>query len=158
VYLPTAGRFLQVDPVDGGVENNYVYPPDPVNMQDYSGQWGVVINFLNNLVTRAGPTVQKGAEKSRNITQKAWSAVKFIPNLFKTAKPIPKYTPGQYQGPQYSIDPSKVGRQMAGRGWTQHRIEEAMQNPVRQQPHIDTRWFKGGRLNDPATITLMVAT
>lgn len=37
VYLPTLGRFTQVDPVEGGVENNYVYPTDPVNEYDLTG-------------------------------------------------------------------------------------------------------------------------
>jgi RHS repeat-associated protein len=37
VYLSSTGRFLQVDPVEGGVENNYVYPPDPVNDFDLTG-------------------------------------------------------------------------------------------------------------------------
>jgi RHS repeat-associated protein len=45
VYLPTTGRFLQVDPVEGGTANNYVYPGDPVNSADYSGQfaWALAI-------------------------------------------------------------------------------------------------------------------
>ncbi len=38
VYLASLGRFLQVDPVEGGVENNYVYPPDPVNDFDVDGR------------------------------------------------------------------------------------------------------------------------
>ncbi|MBC7787986.1 MAG: hypothetical protein H7Z18_11310 [Methylophilaceae bacterium] len=37
VYIPGIGRFLQVDPQEGGVENNYVYPPDPVNEFDLDG-------------------------------------------------------------------------------------------------------------------------
>ncbi len=39
VYLPTLGRFLQVDPVEGGTLNPYVYAHDPVNMNDYSGMF-----------------------------------------------------------------------------------------------------------------------
>ncbi len=39
VYLPTAGRFLQVDPVEGGTLNAYVYAADPINFSDYTGMY-----------------------------------------------------------------------------------------------------------------------
>ena len=40
VYLASIGRFLSVDPVQGGTPNNYVYPTDPVNDFDLDGQFG----------------------------------------------------------------------------------------------------------------------
>jgi RHS repeat-associated protein len=40
VYLASAGRFLQVDPVEGGTPNNYIYPPDPINDFDLTGEFG----------------------------------------------------------------------------------------------------------------------
>ncbi len=47
-YLPTMGRFLQVDPVEGGNDNAYSYVNDPINANDYSGQqsqslWGFIV-------------------------------------------------------------------------------------------------------------------
>lgn len=37
-YSPTLGRFLEVDPVEGGVENDYGYPADPLNDFDLTGE------------------------------------------------------------------------------------------------------------------------
>ena len=37
-YVPAAGRFLGVDPVEGGNANDYVYPQDPVNSFDLDGR------------------------------------------------------------------------------------------------------------------------
>jgi|GEM_PF-4813426 len=41
VYIPSLGRFLQADPIDGGTLNAYVYVADPINSSDYNGRWGL---------------------------------------------------------------------------------------------------------------------
>ena len=37
-YQPLLGRFLTVDPIEGGTPNAYVYPVDPVNTFDPDGR------------------------------------------------------------------------------------------------------------------------
>lgn len=41
VYLPSIGRFASVDPVEGGTDNAYAYPNDPVNVFDLTGQFSL---------------------------------------------------------------------------------------------------------------------
>lgn len=47
VYLPTLGRFTSVDPIQGGNANAYVYPQDPVNEQDLTGNVAYVKDSLD---------------------------------------------------------------------------------------------------------------
>jgi RHS repeat-associated protein len=39
-YVPGLGRFLGVDPIEGGNANDYTYPGDPINMYDLTGRIG----------------------------------------------------------------------------------------------------------------------
>ena len=41
VYIPELGRFMQMDPVEGGTANNYVYVTDPINQLDLNGKWSI---------------------------------------------------------------------------------------------------------------------
>lgn len=69
VYLPTTGRFLQIDPIDGGTLNAYVYVSDPINGNDYSGLLGVVqstgstirVTVTYNYVMQPAPAVARPA-------------------------------------------------------------------------------------------------
>lgn len=37
IYHPSLGRFLSVDPIEGGNFNDYLYPADPINQLDLTG-------------------------------------------------------------------------------------------------------------------------
>jgi RHS repeat-associated protein len=52
LYNPITGRFLSRDPVWGGNDNTYVYPPDPVNEFDLDGR---EVTWLKNSNGRMVP-------------------------------------------------------------------------------------------------------
>lgn len=38
IYIPALGRFTQPDPIEGGVDNDYTWPTDPIGQHDTSGK------------------------------------------------------------------------------------------------------------------------
>jgi len=51
LYVPALGRFLQVDPIEGGSHNDYVWPVDPISMNDLSGEAIPILLGLAAVVT-----------------------------------------------------------------------------------------------------------
>ncbi|RYF28757.1 MAG: hypothetical protein EOO17_04130 [Chloroflexi bacterium] len=74
VYIPALGRFLSVDSVEGGTDNNYVYANDPVNEVDLNGKW-IQIPLIITRVALAVKSGQKVWKSTTSIRSKAGAAM-----------------------------------------------------------------------------------
>lgn len=86
VYVAELGRFLQVDPVEGGTDNDYAYVNDPVNNYDLNGQWG--FGGFISAIKHAVKSVVKAVVKTVVATVK--KVVKTIPKVVTFAKFVVK--------------------------------------------------------------------
>ncbi|KTS62630.1 hypothetical protein NS206_09900 [Microbacterium testaceum] len=68
LYVPPLGRFLQVDPVAGGVDNDYVWPTDPIGKNDLTGRAEEWRDILAGVITVAGMVAGVAAAVACGVT------------------------------------------------------------------------------------------
>jgi RHS repeat-associated protein len=84
-YVPGLGRFLEVDPVEGGSANDYDYTAgDPINNTDLTGEWclgGVgttCTRYVKDQYRRSVPVQNRIRNKIREKHRITWSTLKWL--------------------------------------------------------------------------------
>ncbi|GGE96796.1 hypothetical protein D9V28_07205 [Mycetocola zhadangensis] len=76
LYVPALGRFLQMDPIEGGVDNDYVWPTDPIGSSDLDGRFdwllavdiaSTAIMFVPGVGTAAGLAIKGAVLATRGV-------------------------------------------------------------------------------------------
>ncbi|MDM4764392.1 RHS repeat-associated core domain-containing protein [Galbitalea sp. SE-J8] len=83
VYNPITGRFTSQDPVPGGNENTYVYPNDPINQFDASGEFAVVVPAAILWIIGAAILMAYLASITTTTTFKCYNSCNVLDRIFQ---------------------------------------------------------------------------
>lgn len=129
VYIPELGRFLQVDPVEGGTDNNYVYANDPVNEFDLDGRAIPILFLFGNVARIAAPHIARAAVKYIAKPVAKFAAKRAVPLLKKGAGHVARWGVNRWNKvPKIRVNikfsrpnhwwPHRRG--IGGKGWYKH--------------------------------------
>lgn len=167
VYIGQLGRFLSVNPVEGGTDNSYAYANDPVNEFDLSGN---IVETIADIAGLGYDAYQMYKKPSwGNAGMLAWSvAAVFVPCVpgsyagkagalaFKAAKAKPPVM--AKKGPQKAVAKKLSNTVYVGRSRTTGAIKYVgitSRNPnIRFKEHLRSKTPRANLIYSPIASNL----
>lgn len=145
VYIGQLGRFLSVDPVEGGTDNNYVYANDPVNEFDLGGN---IVETVADIAGVGYDAYQMYKKPSwGNAGMLAWSVgavfIPFVPGSYAGHAGAAAFKAAKAVAPTMAkkvITKGAKGGVGAGKGFSQGMKKQVLQQENRcaycRQPNV----------------------